>query len=309
MKLYERPRIDKELDRLPELPEGVEVPDDISGLVPPSTLKATGGGIRWMRWLAVILVLGAIGLAGVLVVQSYSTTEIDQARVDVTARRHLAQLEQMGADTQMGATARLHLEGLESLAALPTQAAAARQLDVTASRHLAQLEQMGAEQIAVDYMATYGTDNPVLVQTVPMFGPYEGPGSNSLALPRPEVAPTSEYMDLYGTDNPVFVQAEGFGVEYTDMYGTEGLVFVQPESFGVEYTDMYGTESLVFVQPDLAGAAFRAMEPSWQPNHGMLEQILDPIGAAFRAMEPSWQPNYELLDQIIVEHPYADFYG
>ncbi|MBT8239933.1 MAG: hypothetical protein KJN63_01750 [Acidimicrobiia bacterium] len=149
MKLYDRPNVDEKLDRLPELPEGVEVPDDISGLRPPTTLKSTGGATRWMRWLAVILVLGAIGLAGVLVVQSYSTTEIDQARVNVTATQHLAQLADLTADP-----------------------------------------------IAVDYMELYGTDNPVFVAEQ-MFGPNEGPGSNSLAATMPEAA-EHPYADFFG---------------------------------------------------------------------------------------------------------------
>jgi hypothetical protein len=198
MKLYDRPRIDREHDELPKLPEGVEVPDDISGFHPPTTLKATGGGIRWMRWLAVILVLGAVGVVAALTIGSDNA--VDQADVN-------------GSD-----------------------------------RPPATLENLGAEQTAVDYMATYGTDNPVFVQTVPMFGPNEGPGSNSLAQARPYAAPSSEYMDLYGTDNPVFVQTVPmFGPN--EGPGSNSLAPARPYvALTSEYMELYGTDNPVFVQ-------------------------------------------------------------
>ncbi len=83
MKLYEHPKTEETLDRLPELPEGVVVPDDISGLQPPTTLKPAAGAVRWMRWLAAIVVLGAVGvLAAVLL--TGSDNAIETAQVDVS---------------------------------------------------------------------------------------------------------------------------------------------------------------------------------------------------------------------------------
>ena len=76
MKLYERPKKEETLDRLPEMPEGTVVPDDISGLQPPKELKTTAGAYRWMRWLAAIIVIAAAGaLAAVLIRGSDNVTD------------------------------------------------------------------------------------------------------------------------------------------------------------------------------------------------------------------------------------------
>ena len=135
MKLYDRPMIDKTLDRLPELPEGVEVPDDISGLQPPTTLRPTGGAIRWMRWIAAIIVLGAVGLLAVLAINS----DVEVARSDGSdyttvgatpwATTEVTQADVYGSDRHLGTWADLG-------------AGRAFQVSGTASRHLAPLEQM-----------------------------------------------------------------------------------------------------------------------------------------------------------------------
>ena len=43
-----------EVDHLPEVPEGVRIPDDLSGLEPPET---PGRRVRWMRWMAPLAVV------------------------------------------------------------------------------------------------------------------------------------------------------------------------------------------------------------------------------------------------------------
>lgn len=50
-------------ERLPELPEGVTVPDDLSGLEFPASLRPArpATGIRWMRWLPLLVVVLAAG--------------------------------------------------------------------------------------------------------------------------------------------------------------------------------------------------------------------------------------------------------
>jgi len=76
MKLFERftvhethPEVE---EHLPELPEGVVVPDDLSGLEVPTRRVTT---VRWMRWVPVGIVLAGGGLVLALVLQSDGTTD------------------------------------------------------------------------------------------------------------------------------------------------------------------------------------------------------------------------------------------
>jgi len=166
MKLLEHTETEKTLDRLPDLPPGVEVPDDISGLEPPATAKPRTAAVRWMRWLTAIVLLGGAGaLAAVLLTGSETTDETP----------------------------------------------------------------------VVDYMTTYGTDNPAFVEG------GAGPGTVEI------VAPT-DYMALYGTDNPTFVPEVTDTVdtgEYMALYGTDNPDFT-PEP---TYMDLYGTDNPDFVEP------------------------------------------------------------
>ena len=268
MKLQDRPLLDEKLDRLPELPEGMKVPDDISGLEPPATLRASGGATRWMRWLAAIIVLGALAVGAAILTTDGDGTTVEQAEVSSTASQHLEQLEVLGTDG-VGATARGHVAQLERLATVPTQAEVygsdrhlgtlselgsgrlAYQVDGTASRHLEQLESMAAGQVAVDYMVTYGTDNPVFITRTPYADTGEFLGIDTIGVPQrnltdtgeflgidtititqPEFVDTGEFlgggydvvppklshdMRLYGTDNPVFVEETAH--PYADFYG------------------------------------------------------------------------------------------
>ena len=64
---------------LPELPDDVTVPDDISGLMHPTEDRRPASGVRWMRWLAVAILVaaGAIGLGMVLRTDGTTTPTVD----------------------------------------------------------------------------------------------------------------------------------------------------------------------------------------------------------------------------------------
>ena len=160
MKLFEHHETEKTLDRLPELPPDVEVPDDIRTLQPPTTLKPTAGGVRWMRWLAAAVLLAA---AGVVTAALLRSDEADETPVDY--------METYGTDNPT------FVEGAEP-----------GTVEIVATE---------------DYMALYGTDNPVFV-------------------PAAEVVTTDDYMVLYGTDNPVFFPE----ASYMELYGTDNPVMI-----------------------------------------------------------------------------------
>jgi hypothetical protein len=95
MKLYEHPTTHDTKER-PKLPPGVVVPDDISGLEAPEARQpGHGRQVRWLRWMAVVVLLavGAV-VIGTLVRDDSTTTvetpsaqqliqdQIDQALLD-----------------------------------------------------------------------------------------------------------------------------------------------------------------------------------------------------------------------------------
>ncbi len=173
MKLLEYDKTERTLDQLHEFPPDVEVPDDISGLGPPTTLIPTAGRFGWMRWLAAIVVLGA---AGMLAAQFLSSSDTEQVPAE-------------------------------------------------------------------DYMATYGTDNPVIVQEGAVAGTVEIVGTpnfmTTYGTDNPVFVGEAQYMELYGTDNPVFVTE----TPYMELYGTDNPVFVGEAQF----MELYGTDNPVFV--------------------------------------------------------------
>jgi hypothetical protein len=78
-KLFEHPTT-QETKELPELPHGVVVPDDISGLeVPePEKPKPPGHQVRWLRWTVagVLVAVGAIVIGAI--VRDDATTTVTQ---------------------------------------------------------------------------------------------------------------------------------------------------------------------------------------------------------------------------------------
>ncbi len=84
MKLFDRPRDHKtpefgpELhEHLPELPEGVTIPDDISGIEFPVSTEPTHRQVRWLRWAAVGAVLAAGGLTFALTQRDGTTDTVE----------------------------------------------------------------------------------------------------------------------------------------------------------------------------------------------------------------------------------------
>jgi hypothetical protein len=234
MKLYENPKTEEKIDRLPEMPEGVVVPEDISGVHLPTAPKPTAGGYRWMRWLAAIIVFGAAGvLAAVVFIGGDNATETAQVEADLVAIDYMATY---GTDNPVfvAATDYMELYGTDNPVFVQ----------------------------ATDYMATYGTDNPVFVRATDEFLGTVG------------TVDTGQYLELYGTDNPVFVQATTAGRVATDnsvfvaandymgLYGTDNPVFVPAatsadtgEFLGTSgtvdtgrYMELYGTDNPAFVQ-------------------------------------------------------------
>ena len=240
MKLFEHHKAEKTVDRLPELPSGVEVPDDISGLRPPTTLKPTAGGVRWMRWLAAIVVLGAAGvLAALLLTGGDDATETETAQVETG---------------QVATQAEADLGAIDYMATYGTD----NPVFLVANDYMATY---GTDNpvfvVANDYMELYGTDNPVLVRAATFADSDEFLGTFG-------TVDTGRYLELYGTDNPVFVRAVTADLvanpifvapnDYLELYGTDNPVFV-PEAAVVDtpdtgqYLELYGTDNPVFVAP------------------------------------------------------------
>ena len=143
MKLFERHDTKETLDRLPEMPPGVEVPDDISGLHPPATEQPTSGGVRWMRWLAAILLLGAAGVvAAVVLTSGDETDDVDYMQMYGTDNPTFVEgtagpgtVEIVAPDSSF-----FEMYGTDNPVIVPGAP--------------------GPNFVAEDYMALYGTDNP-----------------------------------------------------------------------------------------------------------------------------------------------------
>ena len=73
MKVIERKTIHEAPERLPELPAGVTVPDDLSGLELRKGVgrRPTATAVRWLRWLPVVLLL----VVGAIAVGVYTADE------------------------------------------------------------------------------------------------------------------------------------------------------------------------------------------------------------------------------------------
>jgi hypothetical protein len=194
-----------------------------------------------MRWLAAIVVFGAVGVIAA-VIFSGGTTEIDQADV-------------YGSD-----------------------------------RHLTTWEDLATNR-NIDYMAVYGTDNPVFVgaPAVVSATQLEAYGSDRHLSTWQDLATNRniDYTAVYGTDNPVFVRAEAKDTgEYMATYGTDNPAFVQEAKDTGEYMATYGTDNPVFVE-----TVTEVVTPMFGPNQGPGSNSLAPT-----------MPE-------TAEHPYADFFG
>ena len=181
MKLFEHQETEKTLDRLPDLPPGVEVPDDISGIHPPTTLKPTTGGVRWMRWLAAVVLLAGAGVLTAVLLRSDNS---DQTPVDL--------MEVYGTDNPAFVEGNPGPRSVEIVAPVDYMAVYGTDNPVFAPEpagddpvdtgELMRLYGTDNPVFAPEpsYMELYGTDNPVFVEPLsPWEAPPDGPGSNS----------------------------------------------------------------------------------------------------------------------------------
>ena len=86
----------EDVHELPELPEGVVAPDDLSGLEPP-TARA---GLRWLRWVAVLAV-AVIAVAVWLLVRAGGDPEQAEPTVVMSPAAQIIQDEIDAAITQL----------------------------------------------------------------------------------------------------------------------------------------------------------------------------------------------------------------
>jgi len=195
MKLFEHQETDKTLDRLPALPPGVQVPDDISGLEPPTT-KRTTGGVRWMRWLTAVVLLGGAGVLTAVLLSN----DADETPVDY--------LETYGTDNPV----------------ILDEAAEPGTVEIVATEDFMALYGtdnpvfiMDAGSYADHIRALYGTGTLVVIpEANGLAGSYT---EHVMALTGTD---PGDYMALYGTDNPVFLP-EPTSME---LYGTDNPVFI-----------------------------------------------------------------------------------
>lgn len=94
------------LHELPELPEGVEIPDDLSGLEPPARR-------RWLPWTVAVALI-AIAAAAVLLVWGGGDTEQAEPAVVLSPAAEIVQAEvaDAAAQQQVGNQVRSYYEGL-----------------------------------------------------------------------------------------------------------------------------------------------------------------------------------------------------
>jgi hypothetical protein len=200
MKLFEHHETDTKLEQLPELPHDVEVPDDISGLRRPTTLKPADGRVRWIRWLAAIVVLGAVGGIAAMLLSTSSETEeaptaVDYLEVYGTDNPVILNEDAVAGSTEIvGTIDNMELYGTDNPVFV---------------EEAPLMEQYGTDNPvfvpAIPYMELYGTDNPVFVEEAPLMEQYGT--DNPVFVEEAEVTEpvyTGEYFELYGTDNPVF---------------------------------------------------------------------------------------------------------
>ena len=199
MKLFEQHETERAREQLPEMPPDVQVPDDISGLRRPTTQRPTADRIRWIRWVAAIVLVGAVGGIAAMLLSS-SETDVAPTAVDY-----------------------MEIYGTDNPVILQDDAVAGT------------VEIVGT----VDYMELYGTDNPAFVETTPrlmeLYGTdnpefVEGaPYMELYGTDNPAFVEDAEFMELYGTDNPEFVEEADVAVytgEYFELYGTDNPAFV-----------------------------------------------------------------------------------
>jgi hypothetical protein len=161
MKLFEHPEEEKTLDRLPDLPEGLEVPDDISGLHPPTTPQPTTGGVRWMRWLAAVVLLAGAGVLTAVLVRGDNPdpAQVDYLEVYGTDNPTFVEGNAPGSVEIVATVDYMEVYGTDNPVFVPAGA------DVADTGEFMRL--YGTDNptfVEPSYMELYGTDNPTFVE-------------------------------------------------------------------------------------------------------------------------------------------------
>ena len=196
MTIYETTRNTEALDRLPELPTDVQVPDDISDIHPPTTPKPTVG-VRWMRWLAAIVLLGTAGVLTAVLLRNNDTEQVPADYMEVYGTDNPAFVSgAAGAGTVViaGTPDLMKLYGTDN----PAFMAEPTLMDLYGTDNPAFVTEP-------TLMELYGTDNPVFVTEPTLMDLYGT--DNPVFVPvevEPEPVDTGEYLRQYGTDNPTF---------------------------------------------------------------------------------------------------------
>lgn len=179
MRLAEHGEVGATLEQLPELPQDVRVPDDLSGL--PALPGPVDGQVRWIRWLTVVVMVGLVGVLGVMLLVSGQTQNaITMDPMDVYGTDNPVVVDEAavpGSVTVVPAVDYQDLYGTDN----PVIVGEADVPDVDGTSP----------------MDLYGTDNPVIV------GRGAAPG-------------LMDTMDVYGTDNPYFVDRTWMDLYGTD---------------------------------------------------------------------------------------------
>lgn len=254
MKVQDRPR--ETVDRLPELPPDVVVPDDISGLTHPPATRTVGGGIRWFRWLIALFVFAVIAAITTVVVTGGEETET-------------VQQQELSHSIYEG-------PGSRSWTAAPWLPAPQYGSD----RHFQVIPDLRPQVQVVAMsrsMERFGTDNPAFAATLPDTGEYLGLDQLGVAMapdagmftdiygidhdPGFALAPpadtgeflgldrldgalfTTDSMTRYGTDNPTFVATvlQGGMVDTGEFLGLDQFGVAEASDAGM-YTDIYGVD-------------------------------------------------------------------
>ena len=86
-------------DELHELPAGVKVPDDLSGLHDHEGQPRRSRPVRWLPWLALIAVVAAGGLILINLIASDGTEEVTEASTDIVEANRTATLQDLAVPT------------------------------------------------------------------------------------------------------------------------------------------------------------------------------------------------------------------
>jgi hypothetical protein len=139
---------------LPELPEGIRVPDDLSGLEHPDVVTPRRR-VRWMRWMAPLAVV-VLGVAGAMLY--FGTRTTDEAETTSAYTLIQQSIDQALAEHQADTTTSAYTLIQQSI----DQALAEHQADTTTSAYT--LIQDSIDQALAEHQADTTTSAYTLIQ-------------------------------------------------------------------------------------------------------------------------------------------------